>query len=60
MAGMVGGGSATQALQKEMMELAALGDEQKILEKFAEFGGEISADGVTVTVRSTPLENLQR
>ena len=55
MAGMVGGGPATQALQKEMMELAALGDEQKILEKFAEFGGEISADGVTVTVRSTPL-----
>ena len=55
MAGMVGGGPATQALQKEMQELLALGDEEKILQKFTEFGGEMSADGVTMTVRATPL-----
>ncbi len=55
MAGMVGGGSATNALNREMMELASLGDDEAILRKFAEYGGEIGADGVTLTVRSTPL-----
>lgn len=55
MAGMVGGGPATNALNREMMELASLGDDEAILRKFAEYGGELGADGVTLTVRATPL-----
>ena len=54
---MMGGGAQTKALKKEALELAKLGDEQKILEKFAEFGGDefLEAGGMTVDVRSTPI-----
>ena len=52
---MSGGGTATEALRKEMMQLSSLGDDEAILKKFAEFGGDIDPSGMTVTVRSTPL-----
>ena len=54
LAGM-GTGPASRALANEMMLYQKLGSDEEILKKFAEYGGELGADGVTVTVRATPL-----
>ena len=54
LAGM-GSGPASKALADEMAALQKLGSDEEIIKKFAEYGGELGADGVTLTVRATPL-----
>ena len=51
----MGSGPASKALADEMMALQGLGSDEAIIKKFAEYGGDIGADGVTMTVRATPL-----
>ena len=51
----MGSGPASRALAEEMMALQGLGSDEAIIKKFAEYGGDIGADGVTMTVRATPL-----
>ena len=54
LAGM-GTGPGSMALADEMLTYQKLGSDEEIIKKFLEYGGELGADGVTVTVRATPL-----